>query len=199
MHTWHPRSVPIVTATVAAPWGPIHVAASDRGVVAMEQLVSDEQFDAHLRRRFPREAISAEPRSGLPTTGARAARGHLHQAVRALAAFIDGDLRALEALPLDLEDRSAFDRTVFEAVRTLPPGTTAGYGDVARMIGRSGAARAVGGAVGRCPIGLAIPCHRVIAGDGSLGGYGSSWWGGERAGLDLKRELLAREGVAVPG
>jgi methylated-DNA-[protein]-cysteine S-methyltransferase len=65
------------------------------------------------------------------------------------------------------------------------------------MIGKPGAARAVGGAVGRNPIGLAIPCHRVIAGDGSLGGYGAGWWGGRQTGLDLKRELLAREGVSI--
>ena len=192
--------MPIVTATVAAPWGPIHVAAGDRGIVAMEQLVSAEDFAAQLRRRFPRDGISAAPPgSGLATTDEGAARGHLRRAVRALDAFIAGDLRALEALPLDLADRSPFDRAVFEAVRALPPGATASYGEVARMIGKPGAARAVGGAVGRCPIGLAIPCHRVIAGDGSLGGYGSSSWGGKRAGLDLKRELLAREGVAVPG
>ena len=83
------------------------------------------------------------------------------------------------------------------AVRGIPPGSTVSYGEVARMIGRAGAARAVGGAVGRNPIGLVIPCHRVIAGDGSLGGYGGGWWGGRQAGLELKRELLAREGVHV--
>jgi methylated-DNA-[protein]-cysteine S-methyltransferase len=66
------------------------------------------------------------------------------------------------------------------------------------MIGTPGAARAVGGAVGRNPVGLAIPCHRVIAGDGTLGGYGGGWWGGRAAGLELKRELLAREGVEIP-
>ncbi len=82
-------------------------------------------------------------------------------------------------------------------MRELPPGATASYGDVARMIGKPGAARAVGGAVGRNPIGLAIPCHRVIAGDGTLGGYGGGWWGGRQAGLELKRELLAREGVSI--
>jgi len=65
------------------------------------------------------------------------------------------------------------------------------------MIGRAGAARAVGGAVGRNPVGLVVPCHRVIAGDGTLGGYGGGWWGGRQAGLELKRELLAREGVHV--
>ena len=81
------------------------------------------------------------------------------------------------------------DRAVFEAVRWLQPGSTASYGDIARMVGKPGAARAVGGAVGRCPIGLAIPCHRVIAGDGSLGGYGVGSWGGRQAGLELGTDV----------
>ena len=182
----------IEIGTVAAPWGPIHVASRERGIVAMEQLVSDEQFEASLERRFGARAT----RDARDAPGSRA-RAHLDRATKALEAFLDGDLGALKDLPLDLADRSAFDRTVFAAVRELPPGTTASYGDVARMIGKPGAARAVGGAVGRCPIGLAIPCHRVIAGDGSLGGYGASWWGGAQVGLELKRELLAREGVTI--
>jgi methylated-DNA-[protein]-cysteine S-methyltransferase len=68
------------------------------------------------------------------------------------------------------------------------------------MIGRAGAARAVGGSVGRNPIGIIVPCHRVIAGDGTLGGYGGDAWGSREARLELKRSLLALEGVAVaPG
>jgi O-6-methylguanine DNA methyltransferase len=72
------------------------------------------------------------------------------------------------------------------------------YGRLAREIDRPGAARAVGGAVGRCPIGLIIPCHRVIAGDGSLGGYGGDWFGSRERLLELKRELLLREGIDIP-
>ena len=56
----------------------------------------------------------------------------------------------------------------------------------------------VGGAVGRNPVGLLVPCHRVVAGDGSLGGYGVAAWGGVEAALDLKRALLALEGVRIP-
>ena len=63
------------------------------------------------------------------------------------------------------------------------------------MIGKPGAAPGRRWCGGAKPIGLAIPCHRVIAGDGTPGGYGGGWWGGRQAGLDLKRELLAREGV----
>jgi O-6-methylguanine DNA methyltransferase len=192
--------VTIVSAVVAAPWGPIHVAASARGIGALQQLVSDDEFAADLARRFgPAAGWFREQGSAAQTADpdAVAARANLDRATAALEAFIDGDLLALLELPLDLADRSAFDRAVYEAVRGLQPGSTASYGDIARMVGKPGAARAVGGAVGRCPIGLAIPCHRVIAGDGSLGGYGAAWWGGRQAGLELKRELLAREGVSI--
>ena len=87
---------------------------------------------------------------------------------------------------------------LLDGVRTIPRGTTASYGEVARRIGRPGAARAVGGAVGRSPIGVLVPCHRVIAGDGTLGGYGAAAWGGVEAALDLKHALLRLEGVEVP-
>jgi methylated-DNA-[protein]-cysteine S-methyltransferase len=80
----------------------------------------------------------------------------------------------------------------------VPYGQVTSYGRLAREIGRPGAARAVGGAVGRNPIGLAIPCHRVIAADGSLGGYGGDWWGTREQLLEIKRELLEREGVTLP-
>lgn len=180
-----------------APWGPVRIAAGERGVVAIEQLVSQDEFATRLERRFGPAAVQSARHPGRGDAAGAAASAQLEVALAALRAFFDGDLGALEALPLDLADRSDWDRIVLGAVRELPPGTTASYGDVARMIGKPGAARAVGGAVGRNPIGLAIPCHRVIAGDGSLGGYGGGWWGGRQAGLELKRELLAREGVAI--
>jgi len=182
----------IVHTSVAAPWGPVRLAASPRGLVAVDQLTSPEAFAASLERRFgvaPVEVTSA-PRD-------HPGAAILARAAAAIEEFIAGDLGALDDLPVDLEDRPAWDRLVLEAVRGIPPGATASYGEVARMIGKPGAARAVGGAVSRSPIGLVIPCHRVIAGDGSLGGYGGGWWGGRQAGLDLKRELLAREGVRV--
>jgi methylated-DNA-[protein]-cysteine S-methyltransferase len=185
-------TVGLAIGSSAAPWGPVRVAASERGVVAMENLVSEEEFLARLASRFGTGALAAP----VDAPG-NAAAANLERAIAALAAFADGNLAALDELPLDLADRSPFDRAVFEAVRALPPGSTASYGEVARMIGKGGAARAVGGAVGRCPIGLAIPCHRVIAGDGTLGGYGGGWWGGRQAGLELKRQLLAREGVVI--
>ena len=180
----------VVIASVAAPWGPIRLGATARGLVAVDQLTSAEEFSARIADRF-----GSAPVEAAATAAANPAVRHLDEARRALEAFISGDLWALGDLAVDLDDRPAWDRLVLTAVRSIPPGATASYGQVARMIGKPGAARAVGGAVGRSPIGLVIPCHRVIAGDGSLGGYGGGWWGGREAGLQLKRELLAREGV----
>ncbi|HET7181352.1 MAG TPA: methylated-DNA--[protein]-cysteine S-methyltransferase [Candidatus Limnocylindrales bacterium] len=184
----------LVITSLAAPWGPIWIAAGERGLTALDQLVSGDAFVERLQRRFPGarlEAIEAAPRDDLAADHARRGRA-------AVEAFLAGDLGALETLAVDLADRPAWDRQVLGAVRGIPPGGTASYGGLARMIGKPGAARAVGGAVGRNPVGLAIPCHRVIAGDGTLGGYGGGWWGGRAAGLELKRELLAREGVQIP-
>lgn len=181
---------PIVTTSLPAAWGPVRLAASRRGLVAVEQLTSPEEFDVRLERRFGATPVPLDD----PAADSTAA-GHLHRAQAAFERFLGGDLAALDDLPIDLADRTDWDRDVLAAVRTIGPGSTASYGDVARMVGKPGAARAVGGAVGRNPLGLVVPCHRVIAGDGTIGGYGGGWWGGRQAGLELKRELLEREGV----
>jgi O-6-methylguanine DNA methyltransferase len=183
-------SVVLATAT-RGPQGPIHLAATERGVVVLELLTPREEFIAGLERRF-----GAPPTWQAGATTGRAAE-HLRATELALARFFNGEAGAFDNVPLDLDDRPAWDRTVLGAVAALRRGTTASYGDIARIIGRPGAARAVGGAVGRNPISLAIPCHRVIAGDGTLGGYGGGWWGSREDRLALKRELLAREGVRL--
>jgi methylated-DNA-[protein]-cysteine S-methyltransferase len=87
--------------------------------------------------------------------------------------------------PLRLEG-AAFDRAVWAALREIPYGTTASYGEIAARIGKPGRARAVGAANARNPIAIVVPCHRVIGAHGALTGYGG--------GLDLKRALLALEG-----
>jgi O-6-methylguanine DNA methyltransferase len=171
--------------TVAAPWGPIHVATTGRAVIAISVLTPTEPFvdDAVRRTRLER------------LTGPSAM---LDRTIAAVEAFLAGDPRAFVGLPLDLGDRKAWDRAVLGGVGQLDRGEVTSYGRLARRIGKPGAARAVGGAVGRNPIGLAIPCHRVIAGDGSIGGYGGDWFGSREQLLEIKRELLAREGIALP-
>ena len=181
----------IVETVADSQWGPVRIAASPLGVVAVELLGTAEGFAAGLARRGLGPATRLELAGGFATDLAARARD-------LVTAALAGEPVALEALPVDVADRSAWDRLVLGAVRAIPRGETASYGLVARQIGRAGAARAVGGAVGRNPVGLLIPCHRVIAGDGSLGGYGVAAFGGREAALAVKRELLALEGVAMP-
>jgi O-6-methylguanine DNA methyltransferase len=185
---------PIVVriASLAGPWGPISVAATTRGVVAIDILAPVDEFRAGLKRRFGSTGLEAGPDSD-------AATANLEHGVAAVRAFLDGRPDAFVGLPLDLADRPAWDRAVLGAVRRIPWGSTGSYGSIATDIGRRGAGRAVGGAVGRNPISLAIPCHRVIAGYGTLGGYGGGWWGSRELRLGLKRELLEREGTRVEG
>jgi methylated-DNA-[protein]-cysteine S-methyltransferase len=171
-------------AAVAAPWGPVHLAATPTGVVALEILAPRDAFIDRLERRLRHEVGSAPNRV-------------LDSAVSQVEEFLDGRRRVFD-LPLDLEDRPEWDRMVFAAIREIRWGEVTSYGRLARQIDRAGAARAVGGAVGRCPIGIIIPCHRVIAGDGSLGGYGGDWFGSRERHLELKSELLAREGIDIP-
>jgi O-6-methylguanine DNA methyltransferase len=184
---------PLVATAIAAPWGPVHLAVSDRGVVAVGLTTTPEAFAAGLEARCRRPVRWGGDGANRPAIVDRAAR--------ALEAAIAGRAEAtaaLDALPLDLGDRPAWDRAVLEAVRAIPRGETRSYGDIARAIGRPGAARAVGGAVGRNPVAMLVPCHRVVAGDGTLGGYGGGWWGDHERLLELKAALLAAEGIHLP-
>jgi methylated-DNA-[protein]-cysteine S-methyltransferase len=107
-----------------------------------------------------------------------------HQAVhRQLRAYARGRLTAF-SLPIDPQG-TPFQRVVWAALLAIPYGQTRTYGDVAAAIGRPGAARAVGMACRTNPIGLVIPCHRVVGANGSLTGYAG--------GLDLKKRLLQHE------
>lgn len=100
-----------------------------------------------------------------------------------LSAYFSGDLVDFD-LDLDLVG-TEFQRRVWAALTTIPYGETRSYGEIARQIGVPGASRAVGLANGHNPIGIIVPCHRVIGVNGSLTGYGG--------GLDRKRQLLAME------
>jgi methylated-DNA-[protein]-cysteine S-methyltransferase len=187
----HTSDGPVVLVVADTAWGPARIAAGPRGVVAVELLSAPDAFEAGLARRGHRSVVALQDAPPGP------ARDVAARACVAVEGVLLGEPVLLDDIPVDLSDRPAWDRLVLDAVRAIPRGQVASYGEVARRIGRAGAARAVGGAVGRNPVGLLIPCHRVIAGDGSLGGYGVAAWGGREAALDLKRELLALEGVVV--
>jgi O-6-methylguanine DNA methyltransferase len=177
--------------TLASPWGPLHVAATERGVAAVSWGGPIEEVRAWLVRRHgatplpPADLARDDPRRAL-----------LERTVTALERWLAGEPEPFD-LPLDLSGLSEWDRAVLDGVRRIPWGRTESSGGVARMIGRPGAARAVGGAVGRNPIGVIIPCHRVIAGDGTLGGYGGDAWGSHRERQALKRALLRVEGLTL--
>ncbi len=102
----------------------------------------------------------------------------------ALGRYFAGELEAIDALPVRTGG-TPFQREVWRALREIPCGTTVSYAELAERIGRPTAARAVGLANGSNPVGVVVPCHRVIGSNGSLAGYGG--------GIDRKRWLLAHE------
>lgn len=109
----------------------------------------------------------------------------LRAATEQLEAYLAGELHAFD-LPLDPQG-TAFQRAVWEALREIPFGATTTYGAIATALPTPSAARAVGTAVGRNPISVIVPCHRVLGAAGALTGYAG--------GLDRKRHLLGLEGV----
>jgi methylated-DNA-[protein]-cysteine S-methyltransferase len=104
-------------------------------------------------------------------------------------AYFSGDLRALDGARLDLQG-TKFQREVWALLQKIPPGETRSYGELARLLGKPAASRAVGAANARNPIALFVPCHRVIGQQGALTGYA---WGTER-----KRWLLDHESARTP-
>jgi methylated-DNA-[protein]-cysteine S-methyltransferase len=155
------------------------IAWSARGIAGVQlPEASVSETRARLRRRFPdaREQPAAD--------GVRAA-------IDAIVALLRGEARELGALALDLEQVPEFHRRVYEVARTIPPGSTLTYGEIARRLGDPGSARAVGQALGKNPFAIVVPCHRVLAAGGKIGGFSG--------GLDWKQKLLAREHVVTFG
>lgn len=187
------RDSAAIRTTLPGPWGPLHVAATARGIVAVEYLTTDVAFVARLSRR-----LRGPVRDATGVDGDDPRQAHLQAAIAAVGALLAGRSADGE-LQFDLADRPTWDQQVLAVVAAIPWGRTASYGEIARRIGAPRAARAVGGAVGRNPVSLLIPCHRVIAADGTIGGYGGDAWGSRGERLAMKRDLLLREGVtAVP-
>ncbi len=110
----------------------------------------------------------------------------LRQAVAQLKEYFSG-ARSHFDLPLDLQGGTAFQQSVWRELLAIPPGGTTSYGVLSRRIGRPAAVRAVGAAVGRNPVSIVVPCHRVLGGDGSLTGYAG--------GIERKSALLQLEGA----
>lgn len=113
---------------------------------------------------------------------------HLQAAARALAAYFDGAANPLDGLALDMHG-TPFQRAVWRALIALPRGATSTYGRIAAVAGSPAAVRAAGAAIGRNPVSVLVPCHRVLGQGGGLTGYAG--------GLHRKTALLQAEGVLL--
>jgi len=154
---------------IASPLGPIRLARSAHGLCGLW----------FIGQKHEREAIDAPERPG---------DALLQRARRQLDAYWAGRRREFD-LPL-APDGTPFQLSVWRALRAIGFGSTRSYGEVASSIGAARAVRAVGAAIGRNPLGVIVPCHRVVGSGGSLTGYAG--------GLDRKRHLLELEGVLAP-
>ena len=176
-------------ATIDSPIGPLYVAWNGRGVSTVEQTTQDTTFEEHHRARTGREAYRAERLP--PELATRISRR------------LEGDRRA--TVPVDLRDRSPFERDVLLKAAEIPRGEVRPYGWIAAEIGRPKAVRAVGTALGHNPVPFIVPCHRVVRTDGTLGQYSLGGAHNKRAilaweGLDPDAfEQLARSGVHYTG
>jgi methylated-DNA-[protein]-cysteine S-methyltransferase len=158
----------IVQVRYESPLGAMIVAATDRGLAGV-------WFEG--QRHMP-------DHSSWPT---RPEHPVLRQACAQLGDYFAGRRSSFD-LPLDLQGGTAFQRSVWDALLAIPSGGTTSYGMLSRRIGQPAAVRAVGAAVGRNPLSIVVPCHRVLGADGSLTGYAG--------GLERKTALLRLEGAA---
>jgi AraC family transcriptional regulator of adaptative response/methylated-DNA-[protein]-cysteine methyltransferase len=163
-------SVQIVYTIVGSPLGLLLVAATGIGVCAVSLGDDEASLEAFLRGEYAAAEIRREDEQ-------------LKEWVQAILQHLSGRLPRLD-LPLDLR-ATAFERLVWEQLKGIPYGETRTYGDIAKVLGKPTAARAVAGACRSNPVALLIPCHRAIRKDGGAGGY--------RWGVARKEALLAQE------
>lgn len=159
------------TLCIDTPLGRVRLAATDAGLAGM-------WFDGQQHSPDPRDWRED------------AQHPVLLQAGEQLLAYFAGWRDGFD-LPLDLSHGTAFQQSVWQALLAIPRGATTSYGALSRQVGRPAAVRAVGAAVGRNPISVIVPCHRVVGADGSLTGYAG--------GLARKTALLTLEGARGAG
>lgn len=156
------------------------IAWSERGVAGVQlPEASEAETRGRVVRRVPRAPEAPPP----------PAIRHVVEGIVDLLAGRRTPAAALAFVELDLKGIPDFERDVYAVARTVGPGDTLTYGDIARRLGEPGASRAVGQALGRNPWPLVVPCHRVLAASGRLGGFSAS------GGAALKLRLLQVEGA----
>ncbi|MEH6951495.1 methylated-DNA--[protein]-cysteine S-methyltransferase [Nitrobacter sp. NHB1] len=152
---------------------------SARGIKAVQLPLSDEdKTRARIRQRFGKLA------EAIPPAGVRTA-------IDGMIALLEGKPKDLSDVVLDLDGVCEFDRGVYDIARSIPPGRTVTYGDIARRLGGVELSRDVGQALGRNPCPIVVPCHRVLAAGDKPGGFSAN------GGIAAKLKMLAIEGAAV--
>jgi AraC family transcriptional regulator of adaptative response/methylated-DNA-[protein]-cysteine methyltransferase len=164
------RDERVTFTTATSPLGRLLVASTERGVCRVSLGEDDAQLERMLRAELPAAELRRDDDA-------------LADRVTAIVEYLRGDEPHLD-LPVDVR-ATAFQRRVWQALREIPYGSTRSYAEVARAIGAPTAVRAVARACATNPVPLVIPCHRVVRGDGTLGGY--------RLGGERKRKLLEME------
>jgi len=177
LHAARPRPArPVIYyCTMPSPIGRLHVAAGEAGLVRIGFGGGEPAFVARLRRL------------GVDVVRSTAKTADV---VHQLRTYFAGERRAFD-VRVDLSRVTPFQRRVLMAAAGVPAGKVVSYGEIARRIGQPGGSRAVGQALGSNPIPIVIPCHRIIAAGGKIGGYGG--------GLVRKRKLLRLEGAMAVG
>ena len=151
------------------------VAWSDRGLVGVQlPEASAAETRERMLQRFPAAAETAPPPK-------------VQIAIDGIIALLRGQQNDLSAIALDMEGVAPFHQRVYETARSIPPGKTLAYGEVAARLGAAGAARAVGQALGHNPFPIIVPCHRVLSAGGKIGGFSA------HGGTATKRRRLALE------
>lgn len=156
--------------------GPLLVAVSDQGVVAVEFGTNEAGFVRELEARYGVTVLRS--------------MDQVREAMSQILQYLSGDRRTFE-LDVDLRGSTEFQRKVLESAGAVPPGFVATYGEIAARIGQPQSARAVGQALARNPIPIIVPCHRVVAVNGSLTGYSGA------GGIETKAHLLRLEGATI--
>ncbi|WP_395060740.1 methylated-DNA--[protein]-cysteine S-methyltransferase [Polaromonas sp.] len=162
---------PIVQTRYASPLGSIIIAATAKGLAGL-------WFDG--QRHLPPELVGPAVWPSAPDHPV------LKEVIRQLGEYFAGQRTEFE-VPLDLACGTAFQQSVWQALLKIPQGGTASYSEVSARIGKPAAVRAVGAAVGRNPVSIIVPCHRVMGAGGALTGYAG--------GLERKSALLKLEGA----
>ncbi len=169
-------------ALFATPIGPCGVAWNKNGIAGMQLPAgSADKTRAHVKQRWP-SAVEAEMPPGV------------QRAIARVLELLNGKKDDLADIPLDLEDAPEFNRKVWEVARAIPPGQTITYGEIGKRLGVGPErARDIGQAMGSNPVPIIVPCHRVLAASGKMGGFSAP------GGVATKRRMLEIEKAAAVG